>query len=132
MNDAVISIALLGASLAEEQTAVSGSEFNLPEPPAGQVLDRMEWLTDERRENLETELARLKEEHEVDLFVVIWDRRLPDGQLPEDLANNIGQAWSDGELWGTGLLTPEAINRPLAITGGENLSDEVKITGHQQ
>ena len=96
----------------------------LPEAPAGNVLDRMEWLTDERRINLETELLRIRDEHGVDLFVVVWDRRLPDGESPADLAKHLGEAWHSGEIWGTVLLTPAAISKPTAVTGGTELSSK--------
>jgi membrane protein YdbS with pleckstrin-like domain len=69
----------------------------------------MEWLSEERRLTLETELNRIHEEHGVDLFVVVWDRRLPDNQRPEDLATLIGHTWCPGGLWGTVLLTVSVI-----------------------
>lgn len=119
-----LSIALIGTGLPNETDPSTATPVSLPEAPTTQVLDRMEWLNEDRREALESELSRLREEHDVHLYVVVWDRRLPDGQRAEDLATELGEWWSEGELWGTVLLTPEAINRPIAMTGGKNLDDE--------
>lgn len=92
----------------------------LPDAPEGQVLDRMEWLTEDRQLALETELGRIRTEHHIDLFVVVWDRRLPDGETTETLATRLGAHWHREELWGTVLLTPGSISHPTVTCGGSN------------
>lgn len=124
MISLLFSIALLPAGLNSEQGLEAPALPTLPPAPEGQVLDRMEWLTEDRRLTLETELTRIREEHSVDLFVVVWDRRLSDGQQPAELAQHIGESWSHGSIWGTVLLTPAAINQPIVVTGGQNLNEE--------
>jgi len=120
----LFSLALLTVGVPGDSDHATETPQALPAAPTGHVLDRMDWLSEERRLTLEAELTRIHEEHDVNLFVVVWDRRLPDNQRPEDLAALIGHTWSPGQLWGTVLLTPGAINRPIAVTGGKQLTPE--------
>ncbi|MDA0768275.1 MAG: hypothetical protein O3A92_15810 [Verrucomicrobia bacterium] len=120
----LFSLALLTVGVPGDSDHATETPQALPAAPTGHVLDRMDWLSEERRLTLEAELSRIHKEHDVNLFVVVWDRRLPDDQRPEDLAALIGHTWSPGEVWGTVLLTPGAINRPIAVTGGKQLTPE--------
>jgi hypothetical protein len=117
----LFSLALLNVGVTTDSDG-EPSPPALPEAPEGQVLDRMEWLSEDRRLNLESELGRIRDVHGVDLFVVVWDRRLPDGESPAGLATSLGESWHQGEMWGTVLLTPAAINKPTIVTGGDQLS----------
>jgi uncharacterized membrane protein YgcG len=103
--------------------SAAGDEFQLPNPPAGQVLDQPKWLSRESKVNLENELARLRQSHEVDVLVVIWKHAVPTGMDPEQLARQLGKTWSREDLWALVLHLPETINTPFVAWGGQVLEN---------
>lgn len=124
----LLSVALLNVGITTAADGETGSTLPLPDPPEHQILDRMEWLSENRRQDLEAELERIHEEHGVDIFVVVWDRRLPDGEGPEEFAHRIGESWNRGRIWGVILLTPGSISTPHVVSGGQGV--ESKTSRH--
>lgn len=109
---ALILIFLPGTLAAEEL------EFELPNSPLGQVLDRSGWLGADRQQNLESKLARYHAEHDVDILVVVWDREIPSELSMHDLARMIGDEWTRTGLWAVILTEPDPVGRPEVRYGG--------------
>lgn len=97
---------------------VTAAVADLPDPPAGHVLDRADWMPRQETKQLETELSRLRREHRLDVIVVVWDRDLPAGQDAEHLARQLGQGWAREEFWAIVLQMPESAGRPVVAYDG--------------
>ncbi|NNC90528.1 MAG: hypothetical protein HKN82_18895, partial [Akkermansiaceae bacterium] len=79
---------------------------DLPPPPDGHVFDAANSLGDRRRDDLEAELARIRNAHRIDIHAVAWDRELPqDGDLAA-LAARLGDAWAREDRWVVVLQAP--------------------------
>lgn len=107
--------------------SAAGDEFQLPNPPAGQVLDQSHWLSRDAKMNLESELARLRQSHEVDVLVVIWKHAVPSEMDPEQLARQLGKTWSREDLWALVLHLPDVISTPFVAWGGQVLENIAEI-----
>ena len=57
-----------------------------PPSPDGQVFDPSGWLGEDRIHRLEEELGRFRQDHAVDVIVVLWSRGIPPRASMEDLA----------------------------------------------
>lgn len=98
--------------------SLGAEEPTLPNPPVGHVLDRSEWLSRPQTEQLDTELARLRREHKVDVIVVVWDRSLPVDDDLDAFARHLGEQWAREDLWALILQMPESVNRPAVAYDG--------------
>ena len=98
-----------------------------PPSPDGQVFDPSGWLGEDRIHRLEEELGRFRQDHAVDVIVVLWSRGIPPRASMEDLAQRIGDAWSRQPLWAVVLHVPESLHRPVVVTR----SDAEPLPGDQ-
>ena len=103
--------------------ASPGEEPVLPVPPSGQVLDQNEWLDLDQRNQLESELTRFRQSHDVDVLVVIWNQALDPGTDLKQLARRLGKTWSRENLWALVLHHPDSEAPPIAAWGGNLLED---------
>jgi len=97
---------------------VRAQETLLPNPPLGQVLDRKEWLGENRAVALEERLRRYRSDIGIDVLVVVWDRELPENQTLEELTRKLGKTWAREELWAVVLTAPNSLQRPEICYGG--------------
>lgn len=97
---------------------VGAADFELPDAPAGQILDGGDWLGNDEKLQLESELTRLRETHQVDVFVVIWSEAIENEIDLQDLAGRLGETWNRGELWAVVLQQPESLAHPIVAWGG--------------
>lgn len=101
--------------------AASAADFELPNPPAGQILDQDDWLGRDDKKHLEGELTRFRDAHGVDVLVVIWSQAFgSEGDL-QDLARRLGETWSRESLWAVVVQHQESPDRPFTAWGGELL-----------
>ena len=96
----------------------TGQAIDFPGPPDGQVLDAGGWLGEDRKSRLEMELGHYRSRHDLDVLVILWDRGLPPGTTPEELASRVGQSWARQDLWTVVLHVPASLMRPAVAFGG--------------
>lgn len=113
MKTLLLSILLLPAALFGQQV-----QQPLPNAPLGQVHDRSQWLGEERTQLLEDKLQRYRQEHGVDVLVVVWDHALPAESSLHDLATQLGAQWTRSELWAVVLTEANPVGRPEIRYGG--------------
>lgn len=100
---------------------VGAEDPTMPDPPAGQVLDQSGWLPDNTSGPLESELGRLRRDHQVDVQVVIWDQPLPGDHDPHSFARHLGSTWARENLWAVVLQEPGSDTPPAVAYQGPSL-----------
>ena len=98
--------------------SATADEAQLPSPPAGHVFDLSNGIQRQDRTQLETELARLRDEHHLDVIVVNWDRALPPGHDLDGFAQHLGERWAREELWTIVLQGPDQDTSPAVAFEG--------------
>lgn len=77
-----------------------GDEVDLsqiPTRPVGQILDAARWFSRVEKESAQSELNRLYQENDIDVYLVTSPKMPPQGS--ETYARNLGEAWSRAPVW---------------------------------